>query len=109
MRPRELPVVFLVLLLDSCAASAPPQAPASPSAPPVAAPVADPAADPAHLAVPGPAAAACTDDAACVHHRCNLAYGKCAFPCVTDADCAHGTICFKSVISTCQPRPPNVR
>ncbi|HEY2517649.1 MAG TPA: hypothetical protein VGI39_42560 [Polyangiaceae bacterium] len=42
----------------------------------------------------------------CLHYRCNPLYGKCAFPCVTDADCLPGTTCFKSAISTCQATPP---
>ncbi len=69
-----------------------------------------PAADPARpgvLAVPGPAAAPCTSDTACLNYRCNVAYGKCAFPCASDADCARGTSCFRAVVSTCQPKPPN--
>jgi hypothetical protein len=45
----------------------------------------------------------------CIKHRCNLAYGKCAFPCASDADCARGTFCFKAAISTCQSKPPNER
>jgi len=98
MRPRELSVVFPALLHLGCATAVAPLS----SAPSAAA-----HADPPPLAVPGPAASPCTDDAMCVHHRCNLAYGKCAFPCASDADCAHGTTCFKAVISTCQPKPPN--
>jgi hypothetical protein len=86
---------------------------ATPAAPLVAAPP-NPALTPSDagtegepLTVPGPAAAPCTSDAMCVNHRCNVAYGKCAFPCASDGDCVRGTFCFKAVISTCQSKPPN--
>ena len=101
----ELVVVF-ALGCHGAEVAAPPASPGAsnlaPSAPPPEAP-----ADPATLTVPGPAAAPCTNDSMCINHRCNLQYGKCAFPCATDADCVRGTSCFKAVISTCQVKPPN--
>jgi hypothetical protein len=27
-------------------------------------------------------------------HRCNVKYGKCAFPCATDNDCIRGATCL---------------
>ena len=38
----------------------------------------------------------------CINHRCNVQYGRCAFPCASDADCVRGTACLKAAISTCQ-------
>ena len=94
------------LLLIACAGSPPPastpQVPALASSPDASVP----APDPALLAVPGPAASPCTTDETCLHYRCNPLYGKCAFPCVTNADCMPGTTCFQSAISTCQATPP---
>jgi hypothetical protein len=58
------------------------------------------------LSVPGPAALPCSNDSMCMTHRCNMQYGKCAFPCASDADCIQGAYCFKSAISTCLPKPP---
>jgi hypothetical protein len=61
---------------------------------------------PGAMAVPGPAALPCSNDSMCMTHRCNLQYGKCSFPCESDGDCIRGAYCFKSVISTCLPKPP---
>jgi hypothetical protein len=60
----------------------------------------------AQLATPGPTALACQNDAPCMTHKCNLQYGKCAFPCETDNDCTAGNYCFKGPIPACLPRPP---
>jgi|SRR5579883_1851777 hypothetical protein len=71
-----------------------------PPQPPAAAPDAGASA----MAIPDPIAFACTDDTGCGTHRCNLAYGKCAFPCATAAlDCAKGMSC---VVGICVPPPP---
>jgi hypothetical protein len=106
MRSAALGLVVAFAIGCHGADAAPPAAsPATGAA--AAAPPSDPPADPATLTVPGPAAAPCTNDSMCLNHRCNLPYGKCAFPCDTDADCVRGTFCFKAVISTCQARPPN--
>jgi hypothetical protein len=104
MRCALLRVLFLVLA--GCgSASPPPGAPAGPSSA-AAARAPEPAADPSTLSVPAEAAAPCTRDAMCMNHRCNVAFGKCAFPCATDADCVRGTRCYKAAISTCQRSPP---
>jgi hypothetical protein len=40
-------------------------------------------------------------DAHCMTHRCNVAFGKCAWPCQTDTDCMPGNGC---VAPTCLPK-----
>ena len=60
---------------------------------------------PSGMAVPGPAAFPCANDAACGLSRCNVPYGKCVFPCVNAAiDCAEGAVCNKR--GFCVPKPP---
>jgi hypothetical protein len=60
------------------------------------------------MSVPGPTALPCTADAQCGRHRCNLQYGKCAFPCQTDYDCTPGDTCLGAggPMATCIPPPP---
>lgn len=60
------------------------------------------------LATPGPTALPCQNDSSCMTHHCNAQYGKCAFPCVTDADCIAGSSCFVAggPLATCVPKPP---
>ena len=57
---------------------------------------------------PGPMALPCTSDTHCMTHRCNVRYGKCAFPCHGDVDCVPGTQCFVAAgaMATCIPKPP---
>lgn len=55
------------------------------------------------MSVPGPAAMPCQNDGACLAHRCNVQYGKCAFPCQTPNDCAAGMGCMMGV---CAPKLP---
>jgi hypothetical protein len=62
------------------------------------------AGDAAGLAAPGPTALACSTDDDCITHRCNGAYGRCAFPCVSDTDCIAGTYCYRTVVSACMPK-----
>ena len=59
-------------------------------------------------AVPSPIALPCKADAECMTHRCNLRYGKCAFPCASDRDCVVGTTCFTGggAMATCIPKQP---
>ena len=103
----------LALVTSGCAAReahSPPGAPITTTASAASSPLVspeEPPADPKTLAVPGPAASPCTNDSMCINHRCNLEYGKCAFPCASDADCVRGAFCFSAVISTCQRKPPN--
>lgn len=69
-----------------------------------AAPVfgAAPAAAPAStLSQPGPFATPCQGDAPCLTHHCNIAAGKCAFPCQTDNDCMPGNRC---IAPACLPK-----
>jgi predicted lipid-binding transport protein (Tim44 family) len=68
---------------------APVQQPAPAAAP--AAPAAAPAAG--QMATPGPLALPCQNDAACGTGKCNLQYQKCAYPCMSQADCQPGNAC----------------
>lgn len=69
-----------------------PQQPAQPAYP------AQPAAPTTgQMATPGPLALPCQNDGACGLHRCNVAAGKCAFPCQTAVDCAQGNNCLMGV------------
>jgi len=76
--------------------------------PTATAPGAYPGAPPAAggMAVPGPMATPCQNDSPCMTHKCNVQYGKCAFPCETDNDCVQGAYCFKGPIATCLPKAP---
>lgn len=54
-----------------------------------------PAAAPsATMSKPADYAFPCQSDAQCVAHRCNVAAGKCAWPCQTAADCQPGFQCL---------------
>ena len=46
------------------------------------------------LATPAAHATPCQNDTVCITHKCNVAAGKCAFPCATDFDCLPGSYCF---------------
>jgi hypothetical protein len=56
------------------------------------------------LANPGPTANPCSRDDECITHRCNGAFHRCAFPCVSDRDCIAGNYCYTSVVAVCLPR-----
>jgi hypothetical protein len=78
------------------------------TAPPGPQPGAPGTAVPGQMAVPGPSALACTSDAQCLTHHCNMQYQKCAFPCQSDVDCIQGTTCLVSggALAACVPKPP---
>jgi len=61
-----------------------------------------PAATAGAMSVPGPVATPCQNDSPCLTHRCNLQYGKCAFPCTpgNPNDCQPGNNC---VAGACVP------
>jgi hypothetical protein len=59
-------------------------------------------ASPGQMGVPGPLALPCQDDTSCGTHRCNVQYGKCAFPCQSAADCLTPAAC---VAGLCLPPP----
>ena len=63
---------------------------------------------PGQMATPGPTALGCQNDSQCMTHRCNTQYQKCAFPCVSDADCIQGASCFVAggPAAACLPKPP---
>jgi hypothetical protein len=65
----------------------PPPMPPGPGPAPVAAPS-------GQMSVPGPLAFQCQNDVPCGMHHCNLQYGKCAFPCQTNADCLSPNTCM---------------
>jgi hypothetical protein len=88
------------------AASGPVSASQKPT-PPVATkpppPVPMPAAGaPGQMAVPGNLASPCQNDVPCGTHRCNVTYGKCAFPCQTNVDCLAPNACTTGF---CVPAP----
>ena len=64
---------------------------AQPAAQP--APAAAPAAPAAASPTPSPFAFACKSDAECVGAKCNVAAGKCQFPCGSNTDCQAGWAC----------------
>jgi len=59
------------------------------------------AAPAAALSQPNPLALPCSTDAQCLTHRCNVAAGKCAWPCQSDNDCIPGNAC---IAPTCLPK-----
>ena len=77
-------------------------APNYPAPAPTGAPTAAPAGSGA-MAVPGPVAFTCTNDVPCGTHHCNTQYGKCAFPCQSNADCITPNAC---VMGLCVPQMP---
>jgi len=80
-----------------------PQQPAVVAATP--APVATaPAAAPATgtMATPNAFALPCQNDQSCGFAKCNVQFGKCAFPCVSAVDCAAGATC-NAVTGLCLP------
>ena len=52
---------------------------------------------------PAPQGVPCTSDAQCVTHKCNVAAGKCSWPCQGPADCAAGMQCLTPI---CVPSAP---
>lgn len=55
------------------------------------------------MATPGPGAFVCTSDAQCMLGRCNMRYGRCAYPCKNSAlDCKAGNVC--TAAGLCMPR-----
>lgn len=52
---------------------------------------------------PNPQGVPCTSDAQCLTHRCNVAAGKCSWPCQGAGDCAAGMQCIAPI---CVPSVP---
>jgi hypothetical protein len=46
---------------------------------------------------PTPQGLPCTQDAQCLTHKCNVAAGKCSWPCQGPADCAPGMQCLAPI------------
>lgn len=67
---------------------------------PTAAPTVAPAGG--QLSTPGPLALPCQNDGACGTARCNVAVGKCVFPCQLPTDCATGNSC-NTMTGLCLP------
>lgn len=56
------------------------------------------------MSVPGAMATPCQDDSPCLTHKCNVQYGKCAFPCAPgNDDCQPGNSC---IAGACVPGVP---
>jgi hypothetical protein len=53
---------------------------------------------------PNPQGVPCTSDAQCLTHRCNVAAGKCSWPCQGPGDCAAGMQCIAPI---CVPSVPS--
>lgn len=75
-----------------------PQQPGYPAAPAAPAP-----ATTGTTSQPSPIAFPCSTDAQCLSHRCNVAAGKCAWPCQSANDCMPG---FQCMAPTCIPGAP---
>lgn len=56
------------------------------------------------LSLPSGLAFSCQSESQCLAHRCNLAVGKCVWPCQTDNDCQPGFTCLPPA---CLPRLGN--
>ena len=55
------------------------------------------------MAVPGNAAFQCQSDAQCLLGKCNVQFGRCAYPCKsTENDCKAGNVCTASGV--CLPK-----
>ena len=55
------------------------------------------------MATPGTGAFQCTSDAQCLLGRCNVQFGRCAYPCkTTENDCKAGNVCTASGV--CLPK-----
>ena len=55
------------------------------------------------MATPGTGAFQCTSDAQCLLGKCNVQYGRCAYPCKsTENDCKAGNVCTASGV--CLPK-----
>ena len=123
-------VVSVVALVAACKKDEPPPAAPAPSAQPYGQPgypqqpgydqqgypqqqqqQQQPAPAPGQMATPGPTALACQNDSQCMTHRCNLQYQKCAFPCLSAADCIQGTTWFVAggPAAACLPKPPGAQ
>jgi hypothetical protein len=82
-----------------------PQAPPSMAKPSAYAPApATSASGAPTMAVPGPLAFQCQNDAPCGTHHCNASYGKCAFPCQSNIDCVAPNTC---TLGLCVPQEPD--
>ncbi len=103
--------ISLGLALSACGGDPPPPpntaantapSPAPPATVP-SAPAPQPGAPGPAMAAPGAFATPCQSDAQCGTHKCNGTYGKCAFPCQTQADCNGGAACLwaGNPVATC--------
>ena len=106
--PAAAPAPYVAPTAAPVAAAPQPAVVAATPAPVVAAPVATaPAATPAAapagtMATPNAFALPCQNDQSCGFARCNVQFGKCAFPCAGPVDCAAGATC-NAVTGLCLP------
>lgn len=97
--PAQPPPTYQPYPAQPAPAAAPPAQPTAaqpvPAQPVPAQPApAAPAAPAGAMSQPSPMALACSNDAACLTHRCNTQFGKCAWPCQSDNDCVTGNHCM---------------
>ncbi len=90
---------FALLAIYGCHKSsdpppAPPPAPGPATPSLAAAPAIAPAAPSNALSQPNQFAPPCQADGQCLTFRCNVAVGRCVFPCQTDNDCMPGSTCI---------------
>jgi hypothetical protein len=58
---------------------------------------------------PSPLATVCKSDAECIGAKCNVAAGKCQFPCGSNNDCQAGWSCALQMGSVCMPAPNTIQ
>ena len=58
---------------------------------------------------PSPLATVCKSDAECIGAKCNVAAGKCQFPCGSANDCQAGWSCALQMGSVCMPAPGTIQ
>lgn len=58
---------------------------------------------------PSPLATPCKSDPECIGAKCNLAAGKCQFPCGSNNDCQTGWACALQMGQVCMPAPNTIQ
>jgi hypothetical protein len=66
-------------------------------------PVAQQPAAAAASPTPSPLATPCSNDAGCIGAKCNVAAGKCQYPCGSNNDCQSGWACNLQLGQVCMP------
>lgn len=84
------------------------QQPVQPAQPAQPAPTQTPAAA-AASPTPSPLATPCKSDPECIGAKCNVAAGKCQFPCGSNNDCQAGWACALQMGQVCMPAPNTIQ